>query len=156
LFHVGNVLAFSVGLSILIAFGRAMLVVSKTEGMLPPGHILALGICIQWVGVMFRQFAYYLGGGYQDGALSVSFPVWLVGLWFTITGGLTILTAIGQEDEQHTFPTRSFSILGIIIGVVAALVMMMMLVVTKLHVDKGVSVTKFPQWCSDCHKFPRE
>jgi hypothetical protein len=155
-FHIGNIIVLALGLAIIISFSRGLVIVFKTGGQLPPGHVLALGICTQWTGTLVRQVTYYFGEGYETVgkiALGVAFPFWATGLWLSIIGGLTILTALGQEDESHPFPTKPLAMFGIIVAMIVALVLAMMWSVSTLHIDRGI---KFPQWCQDCHTFPRE
>jgi hypothetical protein len=160
-FQIANILAVSVGVAIIVSFSRALVVIFQTEGVLPPGHILALGISTQWIGTIIRQSAYYFGGGYDgDGGLNtvnsallaVSFPIWSIGLWLSIVGGVTILTAIGQEDSRDPFPTRPFVNLGIIVAIVLCVLGAAMWWLSIAHFERGI---KFPQWCADCHTLPR-
>jgi hypothetical protein len=156
-YHIGSLLTVGMAITIVIAFSRAIGIVITTKGKLPPGYILAVGITTQWIGTVLRQSSHYFSldtsttlAHTMEGA---TFIVFTIGLWLSLAGGFTILFAVGDSDESHEFPTKTFLTLGVVIAAIALIIGGMMYSVTKLHADRHI---KFPQWCQDCHAFPRK
>jgi len=110
-FHAVNIAMLLMSVAVVIAYARAIYTVFHTKGgvLWPPGYILALGIVIQWGGLLLRQVSFYLppihpwhyflnNREYDDTFLQVAnFPVWMVGVWLMLLGGALVLRAIWRE-----------------------------------------------------------
>jgi hypothetical protein len=104
IFHTNNVVSCTLALGLLLAFLRAMYVICGTQGKLPPGHLLAVGLVFIWTGVLIRHGVYYFSGA-ADGpvyhTLGDAFILWALGGFLLMFGGAVALFAsLGINKEE--------------------------------------------------------
>ena len=148
LFHILNAMLLALSVSILVAFGPGAFRLLTTPGKISPAGVLVSGITLNWLGVLLREISFYVGPEGGPEHLSAD-PVWLIGLWMSVTAGALLLAA-WSAHEDDPFPTRNLGIVAAVIGfivLIAGLAMWSVKVSGVSHID-GVSTSSF---CHQCH-----
>jgi PAS domain S-box-containing protein len=117
-YWVANVSVISIGVGLLLAYVNAVTdAVRNRRRGLTAGHLLAIGLWLNWLGIVMRQGGRYITG---DPPLSEYTEWWLIALVLSIVGGLLHIAAV--ESVESAWAPRYF-IVAAIVGIALTLVL---------------------------------
>jgi hypothetical protein len=94
IFHILNPISIASGVALIITYAPAIRDAweNRSEGV-SPAHMLAIGIALNWIGLVIRMMRWYITGASPATTWDLEFWFYNFGLWVSIWAALFIYGA---------------------------------------------------------------